>query len=187
MAEGDVTSGVDLTRKVLSMLNEAESGKPATPKAEQQAKAINEEPKEVHSMESLHASRIYNLQLLSLLPDYQRTELAVKCIDTELELQNSIKAESYFGAETRLSVAKVLTYTFTGAAILFVVVFFVVLILAQVIKGSVDQKVLTALTYPALLLLFFLGIAALGHLFPKSTKAATEFLASKWPSPKRSS
>lgn len=78
---------------------------PVAPELEEQSKSPDGSAKlylkelqndvEIHSHIGLEYSRAHCIQLLNLLPEYNKTEMAVKCTVQEINLQESIRKRSY--------------------------------------------------------------------------------------------
>ena len=109
-----------------------EADKPVLPSAGDRATAdqYNAELEyEVHSYLSLGSSRGHCLKLLSQLPPYNKTEMAVLCVKQELQLQESIRDRSFSDGSNQARIRRFLAIlvgfgTFTLAIFAFAWVFF---------------------------------------------------------------
>jgi hypothetical protein len=93
---------------------------------------------EVHSSGSLQESRVHSVRLLAALPAHQRTEMAVKCVDQELKLQESIRLEDFATHDMSTKLRRVLTWFFALTTAFFLLIFIGFVVAQAVFKLQID-------------------------------------------------
>jgi len=163
----------DSPERLIDELNKADNLPDATQGVTEGSQELFEEwerqDSEVHSFTSLAASREYNLRLIRLLPDYKRLEMIPECVKQELKLQESIRSEDFTSHDISSKLRRYLTWFFSLATGLFLLLFLGILVGEAAFKWQVDKDVFNNVSH-LLEIAFAAGLIAVFRFFFESKK-----------------